>query len=264
MSYFEEVKQTTTPKEICTELDCLTTISLNVSDYCNKSCAYCPHGQGYEPELNSMMSTGTARKIRDRLQELKDKNVMPRLTISGMGEPFLNSDLEEILIILKDFHPIILTNGTVQPTWAKELPVIISVHDKKEEAELRAAWPNARFRDHDPESLGFELHVTNRNDYKGDFIIYTGTCYCPFYKMVIDWDGSYLKCAEDWLRESKAMYHDVYHESIEDWFCHRLTELKRVMVKFGRECEPTCCHCNIEGTMMGGEAYDWYTKHCKG
>lgn len=109
MNYFEEVKQATTPKEIRTELDCLTTISLNVGDYCNKSCSYCPHGQGYEPELNSVMSVATARKIRDRLQELKDKGVTPRLTISGMGEPFLNPDLEEILAVLQDFHPTVLT-----------------------------------------------------------------------------------------------------------------------------------------------------------
>lgn len=263
MTYLEETRQAITPKKIRHELDCLTTVSLNVNDYCNKSCSYCPHGQGYKPAINSIMSIETAKKIRDRLHELKDKNVTPRITVSGMGEPFLNPNLKEILSILQEFCPTVLTNGSIHPDWAKNLPVVVSVHDKKEEAVLRATWPNAKFRNHDHKSPECELHVTNRNDYQETGEKYSGKCYCPFYKLVIDYDGSYLKCAEDWKRKSKVSGYDVYHKSIEEWFCDHLAILKETMVKYGREKEPACQHCDIEGTIIGEEMYNWYAKYRK-
>lgn len=268
MSYFDFVKQKNTINLITKELDCLTTLSINVSDICNKKCCYCPHSSNtYNKNYGDMMSIETANDIAYRLTELKKEKINPRVTISGMGEPFTNPNLKEIIQILSQFNPNIITNGTIQPAWAKGLDstitVIVSVHDIHQLDELKEKWPHAIFRNHDPHSHTYELITTNRNNFFKQNICYKGKCYCIFYKMMIDCDGSYLKCAEDWDRKSKKNKLNVKTTSIETWFTKIIKPLKESMVNGGRESIYDCKYCNINGKLIGEKAYEWFIKNGK-
>lgn len=262
MDYLNYVKNITTPLKINKEMDCLTTISLSVSNHCNKACSYCPHGNGYTPDANSFMSIETATKISCRLKEL---NKPIRLTISGMGEPFLNNQLKEILNILSEFKPNIITNGSIKPDWydTSEFKTIVSIHDIKEKDELYSKWNGAIFRNHDINDRGCELHVTNRNDFLNNKITYSGQCYCMYYKMAIDYDGTYLKCADSWKRYSDFNCKTVYNTSIKEWFSKDIRSLKYLMLN-GRENIDSCKYCDIKGTLIGEEAFEWYSKNSKG
>ena len=250
-----------TPKVVNGEMDCLTTISLSACNRCNKQCSYCPHGHGYSCGGVELMTIKTAKTISARLKALKKK---PRVTISGMGEPFLNPQLFQILKILQEFSPTIITNGTVQPEWAigidNVIPVVVSVHDKNELNMLKKMWPQATFRDHDPSSSTFELHTTNRDNFFETSKVYSGQCYCPFYKLVIDCDGAYLKCAEEWVRNPNIEYRTVYDLSIQKYFTEALKSLKNKLI-LGRNNVQSCKHCDIDGTLIGREVFDWYVKN---
>lgn len=259
--YMEQVKESVEAHDIEKEIDCLTTVSINVTDHCNKKCDYCPHGQGFKPRLDAIMSVSTAKKIADRLAQLPKK---PRVTISGMGEPFLNPSIDRILKILAPFEPTVITNGTITPIGKipDGVKIVVSIHNMNELPMLQENWPNATFRNHDTASPGCELHITNRAGF-ADNGTYKGKCYCPFYKMVIDWNGDYLKCAEDWERNSRSIGSNVWDMSIEDWFTKRQSSFKRIMVEGGREFFDSCRNCNISGTLMGENSFEWYAKHSK-
>lgn len=219
----------------------------------------CPRAHGYENK-NRYMKVETAMEIRNQLAVLDYKGM---ISISGMGEPFLNKDLLNICTILKDFNLQVITNGTLPRDYhsiSEFAQILVSVHDWSNIENYRKRFEGvpAIFRNNDPNHLDCELKITNRggwNNKDGR----EGPCNYPFYKTLIDYDGCYLLCADDWKRVSKKENVNVSNVNIKDYFCNYLREVKNQAIEKGRLYEP-CRHCNTDGRLIGSNIVEWYKK----
>lgn len=257
--------------EIHNEMDCLKTISISVTDYCNLKCPMCPNSlDDYIHKEHRDMSIETMDKVCERLQELPTL-VLPRITISGNGEPMLNKNIIVLLHNLWDMgiRPTLITNGTIEPAdkelIEKHTNIIVSIHDMNREKELRELWPTATFRNNDPGSPSCELHTTNRGGIMGKPEQRNlNPCTCLFYKMSIDVDGNYLKCAEVFNKVPPAFAKSVYNMSIEEYFTKQIEHLKILMATKGRQGICGCTDCDIDGTLVGMKYLEWYkNEYCK-
>lgn len=82
-------------------------VDFNITNYCNLGCKFCYMKKFLNTECMDI------RKIYCILKEFKVNNIM-KINISG-GEPFLHTDFNEIINILKKYnmHYSLSTNGTV-------------------------------------------------------------------------------------------------------------------------------------------------------
>lgn len=222
------------------------TITVNVTEYCQLSCPYCPHGYGYEPQGN--MDWHTAQTL---VQRIKESGFKGRVSISGNGEPALWPYLMQFLQELPDtIDKQVISNGVTEGFDFQELGkhcrLIISKHDKN-------AWldvGDAIVRDCDPSSPGFDMKLTNRGGWLKAEQRNRGLCTIPFYKMFVDYDGSYLLCCDDWLRKSKTKGNNIFEMSINEYFYNQLHKKKCELISHGRVGEP-CSMCTANGKMMG-------------
>jgi sulfatase maturation enzyme AslB (radical SAM superfamily) len=89
----------------------ITEARIEVSTICNYHCYFCPHGSAFTRE-KTIMSSETFRKVVDRLGECDG---LENVTISGMGEPFMDGFIANKIKLLCDrgYRVHILTNGAV-------------------------------------------------------------------------------------------------------------------------------------------------------
>lgn len=259
MSYQSALKQWVDNKYILDVRSCLRTIMLNVSNPCNFKCPMCPHSQKDYAYTEGFMSIDTAKQIKKRLDEFP---YHPRVTISGMGEPCLNKDLLAICELLKAYHPQVITNGSIPIDFPSYVDVIVSVHDMAQLDTLKKRWPGAIFRNHDISDPDCELIVTNRAGAMGEKKKPTPPiCACPFYKLVIDYDGHYLICADDFNRVSRNDAINVWNFGIESYYTTCSYPFKREMLVHGRRNLHPCQQCDIDGTLMGMRYVEWWKEN---
>ena len=234
------------------EIDSLRTIVLNLTDKCQLKCNYCPHSKGYN--YDNYMTIDVVNKL---YKMLKDINYKGMISISGNGEPTLHPLINQISSRLSEFNLQILSNGLTDVDYvylSKYARLIISIHNFSDIEYLTKKFdniPNSVIRNHIINSPGNELIVTNRAGYMNDKHCLNDYCTYPFYKMFIDYDGSYLLCADDWKRNTKIAGVDIYHLSIEDYFCKYLKDIKGKMKKKLRQKIFPCQICSTNGTMIG-------------
>ena len=86
------------------------------------------------------------------------------------------------------------------------------------------------------------------------------TCCCnyPFYKMMIDIDGSYLLCSEDWKRVTKKSENNVHTKSIKEYFIDYLKDIKKELITNGRSNLTPCNKCSMNGLLMGGKMVEYF------
>ena len=107
MNSFELTNDRLKNAQIKQETDCIRTVVLNISEFCNLQCLSCPRSKGYK-NRKLFMSSSIAQKIKERLDEIKYNGI---ISISGMGEPFAHPFILNILKILKEYNIQIITNG---------------------------------------------------------------------------------------------------------------------------------------------------------
>lgn len=271
---FDQTKKRIDQINIHNEIDCIQTIVLNISEFCSLKCSMCPRSIGY-PNRKSFMNPLTVLSIRNRLSEIDYKGV---ISISGMGEPCEHPKIMRILKILslsnQYYNPKykikLLTNGIPDIDYKKidkmGIKILLSVHNNDKLEYFYKKFKNIPviFRDHDPQSLFNELKITNRAGYMDSGEIQSCCCNYPFYKMMIDIDGSYLLCPEDWDRETKKDEINIYHKSISDYFLNYLLPTKLELIKNGRSNLNPCNKCSMNGTLMGGNTVEYFkSKYCK-
>ena len=87
---------------IYNEIDCLQTIVVNLSEYCNLKCKMCPRSNPYiYPNRKLFMDLKTIEKIRARLDEI---NYCGTVSISGNGEPCYSPFIYGIIGKLAEEH----------------------------------------------------------------------------------------------------------------------------------------------------------------
>ena len=163
----------------------------------------------------------------------------------------------------------LLTNGMPNVNYRKiekmGIKILVSVHDNNSIGYLQEKFKNtsAILRDHDPQSLFTELKITNRAGYMDSGEIQIGCCNYPFYKMMIDIDGSYLLCPEDWNRVTKKSENNVHTKSIKEYFIDYLKDIKKELITNGRSNLTPCSKCSMNGSLMGGKMVEYFkSKYC--
>lgn len=270
---YNRTKSRVDSTKIRTYKDCIKTITLNVSEECQLNCSFCPRGHGYQSTLN-FMDRLTAFRIKKSLDDIDYDKVV---SISGMGEPFLNYHLKEILEILLMKKPKyriqVLSNGMTKPDqnildiYNMDIDIIFSIHqqflEKLPPAVDGIQYETCRakffFRAHNKDSKDFK--ITNRAGYI-DNSTCKNKCYYPFYKIFIDYDGSYLLCQDDWHRRSFNTGKNIGNISILEYFIEDkfLNKIRSDMIEKDTRSGKICKLCNANGIAMGEKAYEFFKK----
>lgn len=243
-------------------LDCFREVEISVSSVCNLKCPFCPHSKGYsrKPEF---MSVDTAKEIA---RQLKSFNYQGFICFGGHGEPSLNPNLEEIVNILKDFKPQLITNGINldKEVWErldKIAQIKVSVHDWNNVSFFKDKFKNtnAWFRNHDAKNP--ELNLFNRGGYLGKPPVkIERICHLPWYWIFIDCDGKYLECANDWEHTTESE-RSIFNTNIKDFYLEVLEPIREKMDAEGKRQNIKCCqNCDIEGTLIGEKFVEFWRK----
>lgn len=242
------------------EIDCLRAVSLNISEACQLTCSYCPHGNSYEN--NTFMSMDVVHQTIERLDQI---GFAGTVSISGMGEPSLHPEAVWICEeIGRRFKLKFLTNGLAPIDYeaiSRYAKIMVSIHHIEQEGAIRKHFRDIDviYRNHDISSSQCELKQTNRaGSLEG--APGSGICNYPFYKTMVDYDGSYLLCCDDWNRASKDPMANVFDMSLEEYFCEYLRKTKELIMTKGRQASP-CCQCSTNGKMIGDGIVEWYKEH---
>ncbi len=251
----------------------LKTVELNLTELCNRTCSFCPrHNPITYPNRNLSMSKETVTKISKDLQTLGFKN---RVSLVGFGEPFLHKNLVEFVSIIRNDLPDlkwleINTNGDFLSTdIIKQLSIAgcnqltISMYDSDITESITQLVGdidiNVTFKHLYQEKM--ELVEVNRHNIlqKINIVGKHDTCYLPFYKMFIDYDGSVLLCNNDWGRQ--AAVGNVNNENIMSiWNSEPMSIYRKNLLNNNRDMNP-CKFCNINGTLFGKDSFEYYEKH---
>lgn len=253
--HIERMKSRISKLNIEDEFSCLRSICLSVTDMCNLQCEYCPHSTYFE-NANNYASLDMIHELKRQLSFYKYSGM---ISISGMGEPTLHPQINEIVEILQSFDLQIISNGLTNFDYrniAKYACIVISIHDMNNEHIIKNNTSNVEciYRNHDIHSSVSEFSPTNRWNQDLDNTI-SSICYYPFYKTTIDYDGSYLICQEDWKRYSKK--YTIFDIDIRKYFTEYLHSIKMMMFHHPRSISP-CDKCNANGLVLGGEYAEYF------
>ncbi len=238
-------------------------IELNVSETCTRQCSFCPRSNGY-PNKSNFMSRETAVYIASHLDDI---NYTGRVGLSGFGEPLCHPDLWYICFLLYNGTRSLelITNGDLL-TKDKVIKLfrmgidkfIVNLYDDDADEnkiiEMFDEWDLNCLRIRRTK----DLILNNR---AGSLDIECSgnekECYLPFYKLMIDWNGDYMMCSNDWNR-SKILP-SVKDISIKDYWTENLelTNLRKNLIK-GERIKTPCTNCNCTGTLVGESYFNYW------
>lgn len=248
----------------------LRSIEINALDSCNRSCSFCPQSTKEFKKSPGRISLDLIQKIAN---DLKDIDFDGRVTFTGFGEPLLYKELcEAVKIIRKTVTDItwieIVTNGDyLDKKLALRLNdsgctnVTVSMYDRDITNEIIPMFSDTRIDLTFKHSYaGFD--VVNRNEMilKNTNRNKRDPCWLPFYKMIIDIDGSVILCSNDWARTVDLG--NVKQSTILDlWLGDRYSNYRKNLLKGHRKnCDP-CRYCDIQGTLNGEHSVTIWKHH---
>jgi radical SAM protein with 4Fe4S-binding SPASM domain len=248
-------------------------IELSLIDACNRSCVFCP-------KSNEELAPNTYQKMEmvliDKLvKDLKEIDFNGAFCLCGYGEPLLHKDHLEIINKLGEIGGVeIITNGdTLNSKKLTELynsratRLLISLYDGDHQIEkfntmiteskipkdfviLRDRWYS------DKKDYGVKL--TNRtqtisvgNQESSENFI-NKSCYYTAYQVLIDWDGNFYLCPQDWRRKV-SMGNIMQLKFFDIWNGNTINKYRKKLLNGNRDISP-CNKCNAEGTVYG-ESY---------
>ena len=265
--YFEGIKDSSILKSI-------SVVDVSTTDLCNRTCVFCPrHDPKVYPNRNLHMSVEGAEIIS---KKLKGIGYTGTIAISGFGENLLNPNITDIVRVFKSHNPDAfvecntngdpLKAGTAQALIDAGLDCLnVNLYDGPEQVEvfdkLLASLPSDKFkyRSHwNPADHG--IIFNNRSglirwvDDPKAKEVKSNSCYYPFYKLFVDWNGDVLFCANDWGRV--RVIGNLLQQSIEDvWMSKEMTKVRKRLAKGNRGFKP-CNTCSVNGTLIGRQSFD--------
>ena len=268
-----------------------SSVEISINGACNRRCFFCPRvdEEKYPNKLNNLNFKAYSNLIND-LQRIDFKG---RLSFSGFCEPLLTKNLNEYVEIARkklDLVQIeIVTNG--DPILAKNglerLEKLylaglnncrVSLYDGEHQLEIfekikkKLKLSDEQFiirkRYLGPED-SFGLTISNR---AGSVSLKNNVfelkplkeplsqpCHYPFYKVLIDYDGSVLMCSNDWKKE--RIMGNICNESLIDiWKSDFFISTRKNFINCDRSHKP-CNVCDVEGTLNGESAFIKWKKH---
>ena len=261
----------------------LTTIELCITELCTRKCSFCPRGDSATyPNQKLFMSADTISNIANKcLAEGYEGD----FHISGFGESFTHPKFLELTSTLRDTlpnnHLVLTTNGdflndkTITEVLKRNFnKVIVSCYDGLERKEhfirlfekngfhnfdIRELWLNP---DETTEDLMNRNNFNNRSgsvnvDLQKENFNTKSPCYLPFYKLVIDWNGSALLCCNDWKRAHKGFGNINTNSLVDIWNGEEFVKVRGQLAE-GNRVGPACANCNIKGVLVGKESVDLF------
>ncbi len=254
-------------------LTSLRTIEINPIEICNRSCSFCPRS---DPTLNTnqkfKINFETTKKIANDLKEI---NYTGRIGFVGFGEPLIHKNLSECIRIVRDTVTTaqwieVNTNGDfLTAELIKELAdagcthLTVSMYDGDISNRLFEIKGNTDITvtPRHCYSEYFELRLVDRNELitESKSLNIKRSCFIPFYKLFIDWNGDILVCGMDWGRKSNIG--NIMKESIKDiWLGETFASYRKELIKGNRKnCIP-CNHCDVNGTLQGKDSFEIWKK----
>ncbi|WP_292445013.1 radical SAM/SPASM domain-containing protein [Mesorhizobium sp.] len=257
-------------------LSTLMVVEINPTEMCNRTCVFCPRA---DPKIyknhKKFMSPQTANNIAIGLRDI-DFGYRGQISISGFGEPLLNQDLDQIIGAFRTYLPgvyieLICNGDFLEPAVIRRLlsagvnKILVNLYDGPEqidEFESRfCGVPQQRymFRHHyfGPEQ-SYGLTLNNRTglaSFRAPLEeAAKRACHVPFYKMMIDWNGSQLLCFNDWGRRAEVSG-NVNDRSVRDlWLSPDMVRYRRSLLDEDRTLTP-CSTCDVIGTLHGASAF---------
>lgn len=242
-------------------LDDIQVINLNLTNACNLRCSFCPIGTEEYINDNAMMSLETVQQFIERLREFyKDRQLPRRITVSlsGKGEVTIHKKFREIVMMLAENKDILrlqlITNGALLYKYQDLIPSFDRIRyndyvednnkNKQQLIQIVRDIKNVSIVNIDNTKQWFEVQdFSNRvgmlDGPSGE--IQYNYCHKLFNKMMIECDGSYLICCDDW--EKNKNFGTIYQRSFKDYLLSpKLMKYRRHILKGTREMDP-CKSC---------------------
>ena len=247
-------------------------IELSLIDACNRSCNFCPKfDENIAPNTYNKMEFSLIDKL---CNDLKKINFEGAFCLCGYGEPLLHRDYIKIINKLSEIGPVeIITNGDVinKETLKKIYKsnasrLLISLYDGPEQLEkfktmieendipedfviLRDRWYS--------DKIDFGVKLTNRtgtiNIGNQPDINIKKKCYYTAYQVLIDWNGDFFLCPQDWQRRM-SMGNIMQKSFFDIWNGKLLSKYRKRLLNGDRSLSP-CNKCNAEGNVYGEKHY---------
>lgn len=264
-------------------------IEISVTGRCNRTCAFCPHGDPNFPNLNQTVEPALIDKLARQLAEIGFRGL---ILFSGFGEPLLDKRIYDHIATARRHLPEarieMVTNGDALS--GKRLhrlfenglsTVLISIYDGKAEAEKFDAFCRSEgLRDDQfvirhrylPPEQDFGITLTNRGGTMDNARHAIPSepeplkrpCYYPHYMVAMDHVGDVLLCPHDWGK--KMILGNMRTQDFQEiWTSEKLNAI-RSRLAAGNRCGGPCGVCNAEGTLMGRkhmEAWKAYADHSR-
>lgn len=227
--------------------------------------------------------------------DLNKINFEGRISFSGFCEPLLTKNINDYIKYIRTELPKVnidmVSNGDVitKKNFKKVLDNLFSsglntirlslydgphqvdyFQDIKKELKLNDDQLITRKRYLGPEE-SFGITLCNRagsvNLKKGNLDIkpletsLNKACYIPFHKILIDYDGTVLMCANDWKKENPLG--NIKNESIIDIWCNEISQKTRARLMNKDRSQNPCNKCDINGTLNGQKPFDLWKKILK-
>jgi radical SAM protein with 4Fe4S-binding SPASM domain len=243
--------------------DPLSLVEINLTDFCNRRCSFCPHSGPFHYGVKESMSISTAATINQHLLDLDFKQTV---SFCGFGEPLFADNFVELVNTLTnnvdckvelDTNCDFVTREVIEQTNITHL--VLSMYDEDVTKQFEDMFEDSKvtlvfkhFYDTD------NMFIVNRDNIMNrDQSLDIGRpCHLPFSKMFIDWDGSVLLCANDWSK--KSVVGNINEDTIEDiWMNDRYRQYREMLLEGRRDAEP-CNKCNIDGTLFGQKSFDYF------
>lgn len=260
----------------------LSTIELNISELCNRTCSFCPrHDPTVYPNQKLFMTLETVQSLRDQIEQT---DWYGEIHITGFGEPHTHPYLDEIVKIIGGCNQTfveITTNGDRLIDTGEGIDLTIHMfkngldlltvdcYDGEKQyadrimiAKKISRHGKIRLRNHhdtgNAQELINEYGFNNRSGIMGGEGI-QNKCYLPFYKTLIDWDGGMVLCCNDWHRKEGHMGNILTDGLVASWNSQRLNSIRASLSKGNRQ--GVCAGCSINGTKFGESSFQLWQKN---
>lgn len=242
-------------------LNDIKTINLNLNNSCNLECKFCPLGTDDYVSDNDVMSIDTVKKFIERVREYYDTTKHKvTVSLSGKGESTIHKQFKEIVLLLaknKDVLRLqILTNGALLYKYRDLIPLFDRVRynnykndnnkNKEELIKIIKSSPNCEIVEIDNNLEWHQvINFTNRVGVLSESTkaIEYNYCHKLFNKLMIETDGSYLLCCDDW--KQNKLYGTIFDKSFKTYLLSsELRKARRHIKKGVREIAP-CNTCTF-------------------
>ena len=268
-----------------------SSVEFSINGACNRRCHFCPRVN--EKEYPNILENLDMEAFKNLIKDLVKINYTGRFSFTGFCEPLLTKNLHEYISEIKMHLPKttveIVTNGDVllskngeqilKTLFDSGLDTIrISLYDgphqikvfKKLKDKLslndKQFFIRERFLGLDQ---SFGLTISNR---AGSVNLKTDhfelkplseplarPCYYPFYKVLIDHDGTVLMCSNDWKKE-KPLGNILTESLLKIWSNSEFIKVRKKLYKKDR-CHKPCNVCDVDGTLNGKKSFERWEKY---